>query len=144
MMDFYGYEIEFYDAVDSNVSIDYVLLNACLALDESRFSKKNWKKFSKKHPDLNLQSQRSLSELLDAINDAVDRALEEIGLGNVENAKEVLAEYNDLGVGMFRMVDVVEQMTLVRKFQNRNRRASAYECRYIAHSSIYLCVWIDW
>ena len=41
MMDFYGYEIEFYDAVDSNVSIDYVLLNACLALDESRFSKKN-------------------------------------------------------------------------------------------------------
>lgn len=143
-MEFHGYQIEFYGESAADVVINYVLLNACLTLDESRFCKKKWKKFSQQYPEFGLQSQRSLHKLLEIITEQVDRAYEEIKQGDIEAAKKRLAKYNELGVGVYSSIDAKDPMKVVEAYQSYNRRAGAYDCQYVANSTIYLSIWIDW
>jgi len=143
-MKFHGYEIDFYGKESTDVSIKHILIFACLTLDEFRFNKQKWKKFSSKHPEFKLQSQRSLGRLLDEVEEQVNKSRNAIEQGNIDAARNLLTKYNTIGAGLYSIDDVEPQVEAIVEYQSYNRRAGAYECCYIAHSTIYLCIWIDW
>lgn len=143
-MKYHGYKVDFYEQDASEVSVDHVLLCAPLSLDESRFGKYIWKKFSKRYPQFNLLSRRALDKLLDKLGEDIDLAHKEIEKGELRNAQDRLECYNCIGVGLYSISEMDEPMRIVNEFQSRNPKAGAYDCRYISHGVIYLGIWIDW